>query len=279
LRLNKERVSRGYALAGVTVFIAASLAVALGVNPASAAAVSTAPVSTASIPASNVHVGQVLGEIPRTGNHCTGKPAKPVHITVQGTAAHPNAYVNVAVNGKCQLVVSKIAYGLERGAAGGSSSGGTGAGSASAGAATPFAAATAVCSHKTHAVITELSSHLTVVQLTTYASYRQYCSGGNINLIAASASEVTYETTYGYGAGYFIGNIYVRIHSITTAAVVADAQDSVSYVSGFGGNTGGNIEAKDTTRSNGSILANCYWTSSFQAATGDSFGCSEGRDS
>jgi hypothetical protein len=258
VRLNRDRVTRGYALAGVTVFIAASLAVALGVNPASAATVSTAS-STASIPASNVHVGQVIGEIPRVGNHCTGKPAKAarVHVSVTGTAARPNAYVDVTTNAKCQLVVSKIAYGV-------SASTTTGSAATTGDAVAPQAAAS-VCTRETKGLLSEKSGGIVVGTVTAQLNYRQNCTWGSI--IAASASEISYTSAWGIGAGYAFFNEGFALNSVTTSSMVTTANFFMEYAP-TSVQAEGALQVKNTSNANGAIVANCSWDPSIPVATG-----------
>jgi hypothetical protein len=271
LPFHRNQVSRSRWLAGVgTSFAIVLAAAAVGAIPARAA-----DASAVSVPVSNVHIGQVLSQVPRSGTRCAGKPATPVHITVQATRAHPNAYVNVALNARCQLVVTKIAYGVEGKAGAGHTSSKTAA-SVRASTAEP---ATSKCNHETHAVITELSGamNLTVVQLTTYAHYTQYCNGGN--MVSASASEVTYEPTWGMVGGYTVGQDYVKMDWVRTSSVKADAGDFVSYDPMTTVLAAGAIEAVDTSYPNGVADANCYWDKALQTGTSDNFGCSAGINS
>jgi hypothetical protein len=245
------------------VFIAASLAVALGVNPASASAVSTASIpasSTASIPASNVHLGQILAQVPHSGNKCSEKAqAAPVHVSVTGTAARPDAYVNVTTNAKCQLVVSKIAYGV-----GASTT--TGSAATTGGAVAPQAAAASVCTRETKALLTEKSSLTVVGTLTAQLNYRQNCTWGSI--IAASAAQTAYTSFWGAGAGYEFYIEGFKLNSVTTSSMVTTANFFMEYVPDTTPEAAGDLTVKNTTDANGAEVANCSWDPSIPKNTG-----------
>src|ERR1700728_1018537 len=111
MRFKRKLVHRASMISGI--MLASALLAAAGTAAANAAPVEVATTHSTAAPTSNVHLGQILAQLPHSGNKCSEKAqAAPVHVSVTGTAARPDAYVNVTTNAKCQLVVSKIAYGV-----------------------------------------------------------------------------------------------------------------------------------------------------------------------
>jgi hypothetical protein len=210
-------------------------------------------------PDSNVHLGQILAQVPHSGNKCSEKAqATPVHVSVTGTAARPNAYVNVTANAKCQLVVSKIAYGV-----GASTT--TGSATTTGGAVAPQAAAASVCTRETKGLLSEKSGGIVVGTVTAQLNYRQNCTWGSI--IAASASEISYTSGWGLGAGYSFFNEGFKLNSVTTSAMVTTANFFMEYAP-TSVQAEGALQVKNTSRANGSIVANCSWDPSIPDATG-----------
>jgi hypothetical protein len=251
-------------LPGVAVSVAALLSAA----PAVAA-------TSAAVPASNVHVGQVLAQIPHSGSHCKGTLSGQVHVSVDGTSADPDAYVAMTINSKCQMVVTKIAYGTAAAGTGGTSST-KAAPSAAAPAAAPASKPT-TCAHETDAAVTVSSDFVELLAGTTYLNYRQHCnSGSNVAIYVAAVSENANTTYVGEVNGYRISIIgfTLRWAKPVGTEIVGNAQWNAS-----GGGGSGVVQAIDTTKANGAVVANCYWTKSFQTQTGLSFGCQEHRDS
>jgi hypothetical protein len=258
-RLTGRRIGAAATLAAVTTLAGAALA------PAAFADSTVATHSTAA-PDSNVHLGQILAQVPHSGNKCSEKAqATPVHVSVTGTAARPNAYVNVTANAKCQLVVSKIAYGVGASTATGGASATTGSAAKTGAAVAPQATAASVCTRETKGLLSEKSGGIVVGTVTSQLNYRQNCTWGSI--IAASASEISYTSGWGLGAGYSFFNEGFALNSVTTSAMVTTANFFMEYAPTTV-QAEGALQVKNTSRANGSIVANCSWDPSIPDATG-----------
>jgi hypothetical protein len=241
------------------MMLASGLLAAAGTASAKAAPVEVATHSAAA-PASNVHLGQILAQLPHSGNKCSEKArAAPVHVSVTGTAARPNAYVDVTTNAKCQLVVSKIAYGIGASTA-------TGSAATTGSAVAPHAVAATVCTRETKGLLSEKSGAIVVGTVTAQLNYRQNCSWGSI--IAASASETEITTAWGIGAGYEFYNEGFTLNSVTTSAMVTTANFFMEYVPDTTPEAAGDLSVKNTTDANGAEVANCSWDPSIPKNTG-----------
>jgi hypothetical protein len=272
------------------------LACSLAAAVASAAALLAAPAGAwaASAPASDVRVGEVLAQLQRSGNTCTGTLTQPVQVTVQATQAEPGAYVVVAVNGTCQFVVSKIAYGTFGAAPGGTASA-TGS-SATAPASQPpgvISPASHICARWTDAEIQEqgetVYGYRTYDWLMSQEEFHQNCDDGsnvyivNAGPLAASANVSLVGGQYGYSIS--INKGYPKFSwQLTTKnpkdydSPRVDSQASVQDDPLFGRNAWGDVEAVDTSYPDGAITGNCYvGGGNLAVITGDHFACSVGR--
>jgi hypothetical protein len=206
-----------------------------------------------------------LAQVPHSGNKCSEKAqAAPVHVSVTGTAARPNAYVNVTTNAKCQLVVSKIAYGIGASTATGSAA--TTGSAARTGSAVAPQAAASVCTRETKGLLSEKSGAIVVGTVTAQLNYRQNCTWGSI--IAASAAQSAYTSAWGIGAGYEFYIEGFTLNSVTTSSMVTTAKFFMEYVPDTTPEAAGDMQVKNTTDANGAEVANCSWDPSIPKNTG-----------
>jgi hypothetical protein len=284
VKFNAIRMGQIYAGVAITASAAALLAGAAGVMPAAAA--------TVAAPATNVHVGQVLGQASRSGNGC-GQLAKPLDITVEGTAAHPDAYVDVTVNSQCQAVVSKTGYST----AGGPS------GSASSPVAGSKVAASSTCKPGTWAQReTWAQSSIWVgsneaARIPSWLDYQQVCSWGNINAktftFPSKNSHYVVPTTWGANAvanpNGFAGKmtlLKLEYPSATSGTGLAEAQVSYWWVPELSPQSyqlSYSIRTYNKTFSNGAVQASCQVDNSAgtqsESLTDATIQCQVGRDS
>lgn len=277
MRVKRKSAIRACVITGIAI-AASAITATVSVLPANAS-VSGKAAAHSSAPVSNVHVGQVLAQIPKSGNKCSSKPlTTPVHVSVKSTAAHPNAYVSVSLDSKCRLVVSKIAYGMgTANTAGTSASAASSAATQATAAPAAVTAASSVCDRHTQALLSEKSGFTVVGTVGSGLHYSQYCSWGNI--ISASAGETTYTSVAGIATGYGFFNDFFGLDSVTTARAISSATFNMVYIPVTSLQAQGQLTVKNTSYSDGAIYANCSWTSSISADTGgDTFVCQVVRD-